>query len=58
MSVVTEKDKIDITVRILKVPEEEKYCVDFTRKDGDQLEFFTVFKNAKEFFSHFNDAGS
>lgn len=34
MSVVTENDTIVSTVRILKCGG-DKYCVDFTRKEGD-----------------------
>ena len=53
MSVVTENDKVEMTVRVLKCAENDKYCVDFTRREGDQLEFFNVFNNAKQFFGEF-----
>lgn len=57
MSFVTETDKVDATVRILKC-NNGKYCVDFTRKEGDSLEFYNVFNNAKQFFGDFNDSAA
>ncbi len=43
-------DKVKFTVKVLQVPEQEKWCVEFKRKSGDVLAFNKVFNDAKFFF--------
>jgi hypothetical protein len=42
-----QEPEIEITVKILKVAETEKFCVEFSRSAGDQLCFFDAFNSAR-----------
>jgi len=44
------QERVEFTVQILKVKDEEKYIVDFTRTRGDLLAFNKIYKDAKEYF--------
>ena len=44
------QERIEFTVSVLKVKDEEKYIVDFTRTRGDLFAFNKVYKDAKDFF--------
>lgn len=43
-----EDQAIDMTVKILRVKENEKFCVEFTRTGGDQLLFFNAFNTIRD----------
>ena len=46
--IVNGKNNVVIGVKVLKIEEEErKFCVDFTRKQGDLIEFLDIFKEIK-----------
>lgn len=42
-----EQAPVDMTIKILKAGA-DKYCVEFQRTSGDQLDFFNVYKKIKE----------
>lgn len=44
---IAEDQELEYTVRILKAAP-EKYCVEFNRNGGDQLEFFKQFNTVKD----------
>ena len=44
------QERVEFTVQVLKVKDEEKYIVDFTRTKGDLLAFNKIYKDAKEYF--------
>ena len=44
---ISEDQDLEYTVRILKATQ-QKYCVEFNRNGGDQLEFFKQFNTAKD----------
>jgi hypothetical protein len=45
--VIAEDQDLEYTIRILKAAQ-DKYCVEFNRNGGDQLEFFKQFNTIKE----------
>ena len=54
LSANTESGKVDIKVRVLKVSE-DKYCVEFNRVSGDQLDFFNAYNTIRDFFGPLNN---
>jgi len=46
---IPEGDRIDMTVKVLKV-DHEKVCLEFSRTGGDQLIFFSEFSKIKEYY--------
>lgn len=52
---VDKEDPIDVTVKILKA-DKDKYCVEFTRTGGDQLQFFNQYAIIKDYFGDLVDA--
>ncbi len=54
LCVKSETGQVDMKVRILKV-DQGKNCVEFSRCQGDQLEFFDAFGKIKEIFGDLND---
>jgi len=55
ISILTNDDKINMTVRILKV-DETKRCIEFSRTSGSQMEFFNTFKAIKDYFDQMANA--
>jgi hypothetical protein len=52
---MTEDGKIEMICNILKV-DDKKNCVDFTRKSGDCLDFFSTFNDFKDYLSEYINA--
>jgi hypothetical protein len=42
-----EDESVQLTVKILQVPNSDKYCVEFNRNAGDQLCFFEAFNRLR-----------
>ncbi len=45
--IISEEQDLEYTIRILRAAP-QKYCVEFNRNGGDQLEFFKQFNTAKD----------
>lgn len=58
MTIEHEGSKVIIAVSILKVPDEEKYCVDFRRVDGESVLYSRLYNQILEYFGGFADAHS
>ena len=43
------QEVVEFSAAILKVPDQDKYFVDFTRIKGDVLPFSKIYKDCKEF---------
>lgn len=56
MKIVQKTEELELTVNILKVPDEEKYCVEVLHNTGNRLWFNKVYKNLKGFFAGHNNA--
>ena len=50
------ESKVQLTVDILKVKDQEKWVVEFTRKEGDMLVFNSIFKDIKDYCGALNNA--
>lgn len=42
------KNNVKIGVKIFRVGEQDLFCVDFTRKDGDLIDFLSSFKEIED----------
>jgi serine/threonine protein kinase len=59
LNVLEEDQKISLTVNILKVDEENKYCVEVVKNSGDRFVFNGIYNKLKAFFGgHANAAES
>lgn len=52
----SEEESVEITVKILQVPDSDKYCVEFNRNSGDQLCFFEAFNRLRTEFADLANA--
>ena len=50
LDVIEEETKLQMEVDILKVPDQEKYCIEVSRKNGDIFLFNKIYKQLKQFY--------
>ena len=50
-----EEDPIDVTASVSKVAD-KKFCLDFVRKNGDSLAFFSHYQEIKDYLGDLIDA--
>ena len=50
MTVIENEEALSMRVSILKVPGQDKYCVEATQEEGNRMYFNKMFKNMKGYF--------
>lgn len=50
LHIMNEESKLGMKILILKVKDEDKYCVEFSKTEGDIFQFNEQFHIAKEYF--------
>lgn len=42
------KNNVEVAIKILRVRDDDVFCIDFVRKSGDYIEYLTLFEEIKE----------